>query len=75
MPGSVLSQFGGEYPLDIAIEELRFTVKTHYRLKDADIHDIWIFVQLVEPRLRLAGLTDEMIREVKQVLDTLGLRL
>jgi DNA-directed RNA polymerase alpha subunit len=75
MQGSVLSQFGGDDPLDIVIEELGFSVKTHYKLKDADIHIIRSLVQLEEPQLRLAGLTTEMIYEVKAVLDKLGLRL
>lgn len=61
--------------LDLAIEELVFSVRTYGRLKDAGIHSVRALVQFTRKDLIHAGLTSRMIDEIRKTLGAVGLQL
>ena len=61
--------------LKLYIEEMEFSVRTHNRLKNADIQTVRALVQLSEEKLLHAGFTPEMITEIKGTLTSIGLEL
>jgi hypothetical protein len=61
--------------LDLAIEEMEFSVRTHNALKNADIQTVQELVQCSEGDLIDARLSPMSIREIKVTLDIVGLQL
>jgi hypothetical protein len=61
--------------LDIDIEQMEFSVRTHGLLKDTDIQTVRVLVQFSEQDLIHVGFTSRMIREIKDTLDAVNLQL
>jgi DNA-directed RNA polymerase subunit alpha len=61
--------------LDLAIEEMEFSVRTYNALKDASIQTVQDLVQSSEGDLLDARLSPVSLREIKATLDIVGLQL
>jgi hypothetical protein len=61
--------------LDLDIEEMEFSVRTHGRLKDKNMQTVRTLVQFSEQDLIQVGFTPTMIREIKDTLYAVGLQL
>ncbi len=61
--------------LDLPIEELEFSVRTHNRLKTAGIQTVRELVQCSEGDLIDASLSPVSLNEIKAILDVVGLKL
>jgi hypothetical protein len=66
---------GPQEYLDLCIEEMEFSVRTHNSLKDSDIQTVGELVECTEDDLLDAGLNEVSLNEIKDALDAVGLKL